>query len=89
MRIGDYYTFVPAGFTGEKHGTVKQAQALPHKVTGTIVGINLAHRFCRTNADLSAGGTQQSRELCRRAKGLRPGTPGGSTGQASAGAGGL
>lgn len=53
MRIGDYYTFVPAGFTGEKHGTVKQAQALPHKVTGTIVGINRAHRFCRVRFNVN------------------------------------
>ena len=53
MRIGDYYTFVPAGFTGEKHGTVKQAQALPHKVTGTIVGINRAHQFCRVRFEVN------------------------------------
>lgn len=46
MRIGDKYSFVPSGFVTKQEKTAKPL-LIPYKLTGTVVGINLPHRFCR------------------------------------------
>ena len=47
MKIGDKISFVPSAFFGEKFAKDKAAHLIPRRVTGTIIKIHKAHRYCR------------------------------------------
>ena len=47
MKIGDRISFVPSAFFGEKFARDKAAHLIPRRVTGKIIGIHKAHRYCR------------------------------------------
>lgn len=47
MKIGDKISFVPSAFFGEKFAKDKAAHLIPRRVTGKIIGIHKAHRYCR------------------------------------------
>ncbi len=47
MKIGDRISFVPSAFFGEKFAKDKAAHLIPRRVTGKIIGIHKAHRYCR------------------------------------------
>lgn len=55
-EIGDRRTFIPAAFEGEHQQGLRairpEAEA---EVTGTVVYVNEAHRWCRVRYDLPGG----------------------------------
>ncbi len=56
IEIGRPYRFTPSAFTAEKEG-VLGGKAVLRKLTGTIVWINVAHRFFLVTATLPNGYT--------------------------------
>lgn len=47
MRIGEEVSFVPYAFLGEKGREFKSNFKITRRVTGKIVEIHTAHRWCR------------------------------------------
>lgn len=55
-EIGDRKTFVPAAFEGEHQlGLTAIRPSAENRVTGTVVYINEAHRWCRIRFELPGG----------------------------------
>lgn len=52
MRIGDKVTFVPAGFIEYKAHNSMIPPGTKIRVTGTVVGIHKAHRYCRVKFEV-------------------------------------
>ena len=55
-EIGDRRTFVPAAFEGEHQQGLRSIRPdADAKVTGTVIYINEAHRWCRVRFELPGG----------------------------------
>ncbi len=55
-EIGDRRTFVPAAFEGEHQQGLRSIRPdADAKVTGTVISINEAHRWCRVRFELPGG----------------------------------
>lgn len=69
MKIGDKITFRPCVYAGEKY-TGLRVSAM-HSVTGRVVGIHIAHRYCRVEYILGGGAFHECFKILKRSGGRK------------------
>lgn len=69
MKIGDKVTFKPCFFAADRY--VNKAYLSQRKVTGIVVGINLAHRFYRVKYSLGGGTFYECFKILKRSGGRK------------------
>lgn len=67
MKIGDKVTFKPHSLLGET--PANGVYLFPHTVTGRIVGIHIAHRYCRVEYSLGGGTFYECFKILKRSGG--------------------
>lgn len=69
MKIGDKVTFKPHSLLGET--PINGVYLFPHTVTGRIVGIHIAHRYCRVEYSLGGGTFYECFKILKRSGGRK------------------